>query len=97
MLVRFGIDPVPARVPALLSAIVVTWLLNRTLTFKVEAPKSRAELMRYATVALSSALLNFALYSGLVVLGVLPLVAVALATVILVLYSFFAYRRMVFR
>ncbi len=97
LLVRAGLPPLAARVPALASAIVVTWLLNRTLTFRVEAPKSQAELTRYAVVALSSALLNFLLYGALVTAGVTPFLAVALATVTLLLYSFFAYRRVVFR
>ncbi len=97
LLVRAGLPPLVARVPALASAIVVTWLLNRTLTFRVEAPKSRAELTRYAAVALSSAFFNFLLYGVLVSVGVPPFVAVALATIVLLLYSFVAYRRVVFR
>ena len=97
LLVRGGLPPVAARIGPLLAAIVVTWLLNRSLTFHVERPKSRVELARYAAVALSSAGFNFVLYSGLVLLGVHPLVAVAMATLLLLFYSFFAYRRMVFR
>ncbi len=97
LLVHLGLPPVGARIGPLLAAIVVTWLLNRSLTFKVEKPKSRTELMRYAAVALSSAFINFVLYSGLVLLGVHPLIAVAVATLVLLLYSFFAYRRVVFR
>ena len=97
VLAHLGLPPVAARIPPLLTAIVVTWLLNRSLTFRTDRPKSRAELMRYATVALSSALFNFALYSGLVLLGVPVLIAVAIATGLLMLYSFFAYRNVVFR
>lgn len=97
LLARLGLPPVEARIAPLLVAIVVTWLLNRSVTFNVDRPKSRAELTRYATVALSSAFFNFVLYSALVLVGVHPLVAVAVATLVLTLYSFFAYRRMVFR
>ena len=97
LLVHLGAPPVAARIGPLLLAIVVTWLLNRSLTFKVERPRSRAELLRYATVALSSAAMNFVLYSVLVLVGVHPLAAVTVATLVLLLYSFFAYRRMVFR
>jgi putative flippase GtrA len=97
LLVRAGVPPLVARIPALASAILVTWLLNRSLTFRVAAPKSRAELMRYVTVALSSAFLNFVVYGALVAIGVEPLLAVALATMLLLAYSFFAYRRVVFR
>ena len=96
-LTRAGLPPIAARVPPLLTAIVVTWLLNRSVTFNVDKPRSRAELLRYATVALSSAFFNFVLYGALVLVGVPPLVAVALATLVLTLYSFLAYRRMVFR
>ncbi len=97
LLVRAGLPPLVARLPALASAIVVTWLLNRSLTFRVAAPKTSAELTRYAAVALSSALFNFLLYAALVTVGVPPFLAVALATVTLLLYSFVAYRRVVFR
>ncbi len=97
LLVLGGLPPVAARIAPLSGAIVVTWLLNRSLTFNVERPKSRDELMRYAAVALSSAFFNFVLYSVLVLVGVQPLVAVAVATLLLLSYSFFAYRRMVFR
>ncbi len=55
LLTRLGMPPIEARIAPLLTAIVVTWLLNRSVTFNVDKPKSRAELMRYATVALSSA------------------------------------------
>lgn len=97
LLVHLGVPPLVARIGPLIAAILVTWLLNRSLTFKVEKVRSGAELMRYATVALSSAAMNFLLYSALVLLGVHPLLAVAAATLVLLLYSFFAYRRLVFR
>lgn len=97
LLVRAGVPPVLARIGPLLTAIVVTWLLNRTLTFAVDRPKTRAELLRYATVALSSAAMNFVLYSVLVLWGLHPFLAVTVATIVLLLYSFTAYRRVVFR
>ena len=96
-LAHLGLPPIVARVPPLLTAIVVTWLLNRSLTFNVATPRSRAELLRYSTVALSSALFNFVIYSVLVLMGLHPLFAVALATLLLTVYSFFAYRKVVFR
>ena len=97
LLAHLGVPPLAARVPPLLTSIVVTWLLNRSLTFRVASPRSRAELMRYFAVALSSALLNFLFYGALVLAGLHPLLAVAVATLALMFYSFFAYRRVVFR
>jgi putative flippase GtrA len=97
LLVYAGLSPLVARVPAIVAAVCITWLLNRTLTFKVKAPRSSAELARYFTVAASSAAMNYLLYSILVFAGLHPVVAVAFATIALMLYSFFAYRHAVFR
>jgi putative flippase GtrA len=97
LLVRAGFSPFVARVPALAAAILTTWVLNRTLTFRAKHPRSVSELARYVSVALSSALLNYLLYGVLVASGIAPLIAVAVATVVLMLGSFFAYRRVVFR
>jgi putative flippase GtrA len=92
-----GVSAVLARIPALAAAIFTTWILNRTLTFRVNAPKSRGEIVRYIAVALSSAALNFLLYAALVVMmGVWPVIAVAVSTIALLLYSFFGYQRFAF-
>lgn len=55
------------------------------------------ELGRYVAIALSSAGLNFVLYSALVLMGMWPVAAVALSTVCLMFYSFATYRRFAFR
>lgn len=97
VLTAAGLSAFVARVPALAAAILATWLLNRTVTFRVAAPRSREELTRYTVVALSSAALNYALYAGLVALGMWPVAAVALATICLLFYNFIGYRRYAFR
>lgn len=96
-LVHLGLSPIAARVPALASAIVVTWLLNRRHTYRVQKPKSGGELARYLAVAGTSALLNFLLYSALVTAGLHPVPAVAVSTCALLMFSFFAYRQVAFR
>jgi len=97
VLYETGVSPVVARIPALAAAILTTWTLNRTLTFRVNAPKSRNEVLRYVAVALSAAALNFLLYTALVLMGVWPVAAVAASTIVLLFYSFFGYRRFAFR
>ena len=93
-----GVSSVLARIPALVAAIFTTWILNRTLTFRVNTPKSREEVSRYIAVALSSAVLNFLLYTVLVVIiGVRPVVAVAVSTIALLFYSFYGYRQFAFK
>ena len=97
VLFKAGMSPVLARIPALTAAIFTTWILNRTLTFRVNAPKSRIEVVRYIAVALSSAVLNFLLYTALVLMDVWPVIAVAASTIALLFYSFYGYRRFAFR
>jgi putative flippase GtrA len=97
VLSTMGVSPVLARIPSLAAAILTTWLLNRTLTFRIDTPKSKDEVVRYVLVALSSATLNFLLYTLLVLLGIWPISAVAVSTIALMFYSFFFYRRFAFR
>jgi putative flippase GtrA len=97
MLSRAGLSPITARPPAILLAMSVTWLLNRRFTFEVQVRKSFSELSRYLVVALLSSFLNFFLYCGLVRAGIVPAVAVAIATAALVLFSFFGYKRVAFQ
>jgi putative flippase GtrA len=76
--------------------MLTTWLLNRRFTFGVRKQKTVSEALRYAMVALVSALLNFLLYSWLVKIGIWPPLAVAIATGTLMGFSFFGYRRLAF-
>ena len=96
LLVHYGLSPFVARIPAIATAVGITWLLNRRLTFRVNIPKSHAEAMRYGSIALLSAALNFALYSALVLAGMWPVLGVAISTVVLMFFSFFSYKRFVF-
>jgi putative flippase GtrA len=91
-----GVSPILARVPAIAFAIYTTWLLNRRFTFEVETEKNVSEAIRYITVALTSALLNYLLYCILVNAGFWPPAAIAVATGVLAVASFYAYRRIAF-
>jgi len=92
-----GVSYIAARIPAIALAMLTTWLLNRRFTFRVRQQKSFSEAMRYALVALVSALLNFLLYSWLVKMGIWAPLAVAIATGTLMGFSFFGYRMLAFR
>lgn len=94
---KVGLSPIVARIPALVCAVFSTWYLNRMFTFEVEEPPNREELVRYFFVAISSALLNFILYSAFVYNSIAPLYAVAIATLSLTILSFFAYKTFAFR
>jgi putative flippase GtrA len=96
-LTRAGVPALVARIPAITTAMIATWLLNRSLTFRISAPRSGGELARYVAVALCTAALNYALYSVLVLIGVPPVPAVAISTICLTFFSFMAYRLFAFR
>lgn len=97
VLLETGVSPILARIPSLAAAIFTTWTLNRTLTFRVNAPKNKGEVVRYIAVALSAAVLNFLLYTVLVLMNVWPVTAVAVSTITLLFYSFFGYRQFAFK
>lgn len=97
LLCREGVSPILARVPSITCAMLVTWLLNRAITFRVRVQKSLAELLRYAAVATVSAVLNYLCYIALISLHISPPIAVALATMALLFFSYFGYRRFAFQ
>lgn len=90
-----GLDPRAARVPAILTAMLLTWWLNRGFTFRTAAPL--ASVLPYLLVAMAVAALNYLLFVWLIgqKLSVLP--AVAAATGVSMLLSFVSYRSLVFR
>ncbi len=95
-LIRLGISPLVARPPAILAAMVFTWLANRQVTFAVRHRKTLGEVIRYSGVAIVAALLNYVIYSGLISLTVTPFVAIVIATALVAVFSFFGYKRFAF-
>ena len=97
LLVLQGIEPWLARLPAIASAISWTWLANRYLTYQVKQARSTNEALRYTLVASVMALLNYAMYLGLVRYRLPPLVAVTVASALQTWISFHAYHYFVFK
>ncbi|MGD9945587.1 MAG: GtrA family protein [Burkholderiaceae bacterium] len=96
-LLAAGLRPTVARVPSVAVALVVTWLLNRRFSFQAAGAPSVSEFLAYLSVAGVSALLNYAIYAGLVVLGLGPLLALALATGVTLVLNFLGFSKLVFR
>lgn len=93
-----GLDPFSARAVSTPVAMVATWRLNRRLTFGASQRPQAAEGARYLAVATLAALLNYALYSGilLAIPIVPPPLAVAIATGMVMAGSYLGYSRLVF-
>ena len=98
-LIHRGIDPYTARVFAIALAMMVTWRLNRALTFDTRGTDQAAEGIRYFTVAIIAAILNYAIYAGLLLtIPVLPpLLAIVIAIGSVTMLSFAGYRHLVFK
>ncbi|MDI7864547.1 GtrA family protein [Rhizobiaceae bacterium n13] len=91
--------PFAARAIAIAVAMAATWGLNRTFTFGRSGRTLADEGVRYGSVGLLSALLNYALYAALLlsIPQLRPLPALAMASLAAMAFSFFGYARFVFR
>lgn len=79
--------------------MAATWVFNRTFTFDRSTHSLAVEGFRYGSVGLTSALVNYALYSMLLLTlpALQPLAALVFATAASMFFSFFGYSRFVFR
>lgn len=96
-LMGLGLPPLVARVISISVAMVVAWVMNRTLTFKVRERPTLAEFGRYAALAWSMAALNYGIFAVLIWLwvGVPALPASAVATGLVMVFSFMGMGRWV--
>ncbi|MFK0162668.1 GtrA family protein [Rhizobium sp. NPDC090279] len=93
------LGPFIGRAISIPSALLATWVLNRNFTFGRSDRSLAAEGFRYGSVGLTSALLNYALFSSLLMTepGLRPIIALTLASGAATAFSFFGYSRFVFR
>jgi alpha-1,2-mannosyltransferase len=60
----FGISGYVARVPAIVVAVVATWFLNRTWTFRSKDPRVIGEFARYGLASAVTSVFNYAIFCG---------------------------------
>ena len=58
-----GMDPYVARVFSFLAAATTTWWINRRYTFETRAEVTRSEWMKYVTLMLGGAAVNYGAYA----------------------------------
>jgi putative flippase GtrA len=100
VLIGHGLHPLLARLVSLAVATVVTWRLNRALTFDRSGRRTVHEAMRYAAVAASAQAVSYAVFAVLVVtvFKAMPQLAVLVGAAIGAFFSYkgqalFAFRR----
>lgn len=93
------LGPFIGRAVSIPSALLATWILNRNFTFGHSDRSLAAEGFRYGSVGLTSALLNYALFSSLLMTepSLRPIIALTLGSAAATAFSFFGYSRFVFR
>ena len=88
-----------ARIVSIACAMVVGWLCHRTWTFAVTTPPNIREFGRFASVAWSASVLNYAI--GQLILYVRPstepLIAIFVAGICAMAASYFGFRFAAFR
>jgi putative flippase GtrA len=94
-----GLDALLARPFAIGVAMVVSWFINRTVTFAVEAPPSLREFGRFAAVSWTSQVVNYLVFAAILVArpATPPLLALVLASLVAMFLSYFGFRYGVFR
>ncbi|MGQ0455717.1 MAG: GtrA family protein [Hyphomicrobium sp.] len=94
-----ALDPLLARIPAIAFAITIAYFAHRRLTFSVSNPPSFREFAKFASVASGVAILNYAVYAGIILAfdGVAPLVALLASSALAMIASFVGYCYGVFR
>lgn len=98
-LIGRGIDPFTSRVVAIALAMMVNWRLHRSVTFGASNTSQATEGIRYFTVALLAAALNYTIYVALLLFVPMmtPLIAIVIAIGVVTLLTFMGYRNLVFR
>lgn len=93
------LGPFLARAVAIAAAMLVTWQCNRLFTFGASGRGLVSEGLRYGSVGIASACVNYAVYSALILAipSLPPVAALVLASISALSLSFMGYSRVVFR
>lgn len=97
-LARAGWHPLAARPLAIAVAMVVSWLVNRRITFAMPGPPTLREYARFAAVSWSAQAVNYLVF-GAILIGrpATPvLLALVLASLVAMFVSYFGFRHAVF-
>ena len=98
-LTRFGWHPLLARIVAIAIAMIVSWLVNRTVTFAMAGRPTFREYLRFATVSWSAQAVNYVVFGAVILLRPATplLLALVIASCVAMFVSYFGFRYGVFR
>jgi len=92
------LGPFTARVLSIGFALCVTWQINRHLTFSPSRRGVAQEGARYGGVGIATSVVNYLVYSAILLAlpAASPLAALAVASLVAMTLSFLGYSRLVF-
>lgn len=92
-------DKFSARVVAIGLALVVTWSLNRRFTFGASDRPVAVEGVRYGTIGIIGNVLNFIVYSGILLTfpTTKPLIAMTFGSATATVFNYTGYSKLVFK
>jgi len=98
LLAATPLGPFIARLVSIAFGLAVTWLCNRTLTFGPSGRSMLVEGARYGGVGITTSIVNYLVYSGLLLAmpWLAPLVALVIASLVAMTFSYLGYSRLVF-
>ena len=98
LLTRAGWHPLAVRPLAIALAMVVSWLINRRVTFAMPGPPTLREYARFAAVSWSAQAVNYAVFGAILLTrpATAPLLALVLASLVAMFVSYFGFRYGVF-
>lgn len=94
----FAISPFLARPFGIALAMVVSWSINRTITFAEKNPPTLVEFSKFAGVSITSQIVNYTVFAGLLlaVPALFPEAALFLACFVSMFVSYAGFRFGVF-
>lgn len=94
-----GLSPFLARPIGIAFAMVVSWTINRRITFQATAPPSLAEFSRFAAVSLTSQFVNYSVFAMILLAHptLAPEIALFAACFVSMFVSYVGFRFGVFR
>lgn len=98
LLMRAGWHPLLARPVAIALAMVVSWLVNRSVTFAMKSRPSWREYARFAAVSWTAQAVNYAVFGAILIAwpATSALRALVLASLVAMFVSYFGFRFGVF-
>jgi putative flippase GtrA len=95
----FDAPVLPSRIASIAVAMTIGWLMHRTFTFRIAARPTLTEFLRFIGVAWSTAVVNYLLFAAILYVrpALEPLIAVFIAGLVAMVWSYFGLRFGAFR